>query len=208
MADNTQAAVTLLAHQLHTHDVLDVSQVGTEQDVRSWFNGTIYIYHANIQVTANSIGVDYVLQGRYDTGATINENWVDIVPIRTGTTAADTQAISGTEAAGETTIAVGADPSVDFVPRDEIYILDTGTLADSEWAQVDHAATAPDIITLVDGLTNAKDSADSIFTQAERRTYDVELSGYSYVRMVMYHTAPTGSDIHFKAEMVAVTDIE
>lgn len=208
MADNTQAASTLAAHQAHTHSTTDVSQTNAEVDVRTWLRGQIYVYHANIETTANATGVDYLIQGRWTTGASVNEDWIDLIPFRTGTTAAVAAEISGAEAGGETTIAVDADPTAAFTRGADIYIADNGTVADGEWGKVSHSAAGPDIVTIVDGLTNAKDAADTMWTQAETFSALLDLSGLSWVRLLMMHTAATGSDIHFKAEMVSVTDFE
>ena len=108
MADNTQANSTLLAHQAHTHSATDVSVVGNSVDVQSWFEAQIYVYHANIEITANATGVTYILQANPTVGAD-DEAWVDLVPFRTGTTASVAAEISGAEVATSTTIEVDAD---------------------------------------------------------------------------------------------------
>ena len=208
MADPTQQAVTLLSHQAHTHATTDVNVVGTEQDVRTWISGTFYVYHANIETTANATGVEYALQARWSTGANVNEDWIDVISFGTGTTAAVAAEITGAEAAAETTIAVDADPTAAFTSTSVIYIEDKGTVADGEWGEVDHSTAGPDIVIITDGLTNAKDAADTMWTQAERFISNVDLSGFSYVRALVRHSAATGSNIHFKSELVAVTDFE
>ncbi len=209
MADVTQAAHTLAAHQAHTHSTTDVSQTNTEVDVRSMIEAMIYVHHANIETTANATGVQYILQGRWSTGATVNEDWVDLITFQTGTTAAVAAEIAGNEAAGQTSIDVDADPTAAFTRGINVYVEDKGTVADGEWGKCSHSVTGtPHTVNLVDGLTNAKDSADTIWTQAEVFAAMIDLSGLSYVRLLMLHTAATGSNIHFKAEMVAFTDIE
>ncbi len=205
MADNTQAAVTLLSHQAHTHSITDVTAIGADADVRTFLSAGIWVYHANIETTANATGVDYILQGRWSTGATSDEDWVDILTFRTGTTAAVATEIAGTEAAGQTSITVDADPTAAFTRGIKIYIEDKSVAADGEWATVDHSVAVTDVF-IVDGLTNGKDSADTMWTQAESYYTTIGLGGFSYVRMLMQHTAATGSNIHFKAEMVEVTD--
>lgn len=207
MADNTQAAVTLLSHQAHTHSITDVTAVGTEADVRTFLSAGIFVYHANIETTANATGVKYILQGRWPTASGVDEDWIDIVTFQTGTTAAVATEIAGTEAAGQTQITVDADPTAAFTRGIECYVEDKSVVADGEWARVDHSVAATDVF-LVDGITNAKDSADTIWTQAETYYTTIGLGNFSWVRMIMQHTAVTGSNIHFKAEMVEVTDFE
>ena len=111
MADYTQAAATLLAHQAHTHAVTDVSQVGTEVDVRTFLSGQVFVYHANIETTANATGVQYKIQGRWSTGANVNEDWIDLMTFQTGEVSAVAAEIAGSEAAGQTSITVDADPT-------------------------------------------------------------------------------------------------
>lgn len=208
MANVTQAASTLLAHQLLTNDATaaGLSVVGSEVDVKTFISATVQVYHAVIEAAANDPGVDYVLQGRWEPTASKNEDWVDLWTFTSGTTAAVASEISGTEAAGETTLAVDADPTATFTPGILCYIEDTGVVADGEWARVAISATGPDIVTIVDGLTNGKDSADTIWSQAETFAGSVDLSGLSYVRMIVVGKDTAGADIHFKAEMIAFTD--
>lgn len=205
MADFTQSVDTLAAHQAHTHATTDVSQTNAEVDVRTRLSAQVYVYHANIETTANATGVQYKVQGRWSTAADLDEDWVDLITFHTGITAAVAAEISGAEAAAETTIAVDADPTAAFTRGIEIYLEDKSVVGDGEWGRCSSSATAADIVTIVDGLTNAKDAADTIWTQAETFTGFLRLDGLSWVRLLMLHTAATGSNIHFKAEMVSVT---
>ncbi len=204
MASNVQAAQTLLAHEVHTHLITDVTAVGSTLDVKTSLLAGIYVYHANIETTANAIGVKYILQASWNTTSSVNEDWVEILTFVTGVTSAVATEIAGTEAIGQTQITVDADPTAAFVRGANIYIEDKGTVADGEWSKVDHSVAATDVF-IVDGLTSAKDAADTMWTQAERFYATVDLGGFQFVRMIMQHTAATGSNIHFKAEMVEVT---
>lgn len=204
MANNTQAAQTLLSHQAHTHSITDVTAIGSDLDVKTSLSAGIYIYHANIETTANATGVEYILQGRWSTGATSDEDWVDILTFQTGVVAAVATEIAGNEAAGQTSITVDADPTAAFTRGIKCYVEDKSVVADGEWAIVDHSVAVTDVF-IVDGLTNAKDASDTMWTQAEMYYTTVGLGGFNFVRMLMQHTAVTGSNIHFKAEMVEVT---
>jgi len=205
MANNTQAAQTLLSHQAHTHSITDVTAIGSTLDVKTSLSAGIWVYHANIETTANATGVKYILQGSWNTTSTVNEDWVDIITFQTGTVAAVAAEIAGAEAIGQTQITVDADPTAAFLRGIDIYIEDTGTVTDGEWAKTDHSVAATDVF-IVDGLTVAKDASDTMWTQAEKFYTSVDLGGFQFVRMIMQHTAVTGSNIHFKAEMVEVTD--
>jgi hypothetical protein len=211
MADYTEAETTLLAHQEHTHAITDVFAKGAEYDVRSYLSATLYVCHANIEVTANATGVKYILQGRpLGSGAGDNDiGWADLVTFQTGETAAAKADITGAEAAAQTEIEVDADPTAAFLNGIDIYIHDAGAVADGEWAKCDHSVTgANHYVYLLDGLTNAKDASDEIWTQAELFSALVDLDGIAYVRLIMAHTAATGSDIVFKGTLRVATDVE
>ena len=201
MADFTVSDLTLQTHAALTHPDINV---GSAVDVDTFLAGKVYIYHANTEVTANATGVSYILQASSQT--TGNEDWVDITEIVTGTTAANLAAIAGTEAAAETTLAVGAGEEASFAVGQKVYIWDTSTEADSEWGQVDVLPT--NVITVMDGLTNGKDSADKILNQAELFFIHLDLAGVRRMRLIVLHRAATGSNIAFKANVINATDIE
>lgn len=207
MATFTQAAQTIFSHQAHTHSITDVSQVGSTLDVKTSLSGRVYFYHANIETTANATGVKYIIQGSWNTTSSVDEDWIDLITFQTGVTAAVATEIAGTEAIGQTQITVDADPTAAFTRGIRCYVEDKGTVADGEWARVDHSVAVTDVF-LVDGLTSAKDSVDTIWTKAEVFSADIpNLSGCNFIRGLMLHTAVTGSNIHFKAELVEVTAI-
>jgi len=205
MADVTQAPFTLLAHATLTNaDTLaGLSFVGTEVDVRTFLSANVYVYHAPIEAIATDPGINYILQGRWDTGANENEHWADLWTFTSGTTLPVIANIGGTEAAGEKTIAVDDDVTASYTENDIIYAVD-GTQADSEWCRVGHISTT--IISIVDGLKNAKADTDFFFNQAEIFVGHVDLSGLSYVRMIVQGIDVSGSNVDYKAEMIAFTD--
>ncbi len=207
MADNTQAIVELIPPTAFTHTAATLSglTIGADTDVRTFLTGGFHVFHANVETTANAVGVQYKIQGRYSAAATSDEDWIDIVTFVTGVTAAVAAEVAGSEAADQTSIDVDADPTAAFTRGAKIYIQDTTTVANSEWAEVDFSV-AVTTVNLVDGLTNAKDAADTIWTQAETFYSQFDLGGFSYVRAIVQHTAATGSNIEFKVEMVQVTD--
>ncbi len=193
MAANVQAIVELIAPTAFTHTAATLSgtTLGADTDVRTSLSAGIWIYHANVETTANATGVQYKLQGRYSAAATSDEDWVTFHTFQTGTTAAVAAEVAGTEAAGQTSIDVDADPTAGFTRGLVVYVQDTTTVADSEWAQVDFSV-AVTTVNLVDGLTNAKDAADTIWTQAETNYSTHDLGGFSWIRAVVFHTAATG----------------
>ena len=209
MADNTQAIVELIAPTAFTHTAATLSglTIGADFDIRTFLSAGIYIYHANVETTANATGVQYKIQLRYSAAATSDEDWVTVYTFQTGVTAAVAAEVAGVEAAGQTSIDVDADPTTAFTRGVKCYIQDTTTVADSEWAEVDFSV-AVTTVNLVDGLTNAKDAADTIWTQAETNYTELSLGHASYIRCIVQHTAATGANIEFKVEMVELTDFE
>ena len=211
MADYTEAEYTLLAHQEHTHATTDTAIIGTEQAVTSQLGGTLYVYHANIEVTANATGVKYILQGRPSHGgATDTERWTDLVTFQTGTTAAvRAQIVAAGEAIGQTQLEVKADPTTAFLSGSDLYMHDAGAVAGGEWGKCDYSATGGNhYVYVVDGLTGAMVEDDEIWTQAEVFAAQVDLAGIAYVRGLVNHSAATGSDIVFEALLRVATDIE
>jgi len=209
MADVTQAASTLLAHVAITNadTAAGFSVVGTEVDVRTFLSATVMVYHAIVEATeSNDPGLQYILQGRWETGATVDESWADLWIFTSGSTVAVIANVTGDEAADEVTIAVDDDVTASYSEGDIIYCIDNSVVNAGEWCRVAHISTS--IITIVDGLTNAKDASDFFFNQAEIFTGSVDLSGISYVRMIVQGSDPAGVNTHHKAEMIAFTDIE
>lgn len=207
MSNFTQAAQTIITQQQHIHSITDVSVIGSALNVKTSISGKVWVYHANVETTANATGVQYIIQGSWKDSASLNEDWIDLINFQTGTTAAVAAEIAGTEAAGQKSITVDADPTTAFTRGIKCYVQDAGGANDGEWARVDHSVAVTDVF-LVDGLTRGKDSADTIWTQAEIFTGDLNLDGILYIRGLVLHTAATGSNIQFKMELVEATDFE
>lgn len=201
MADFTGSDLTLAAHQALTHPGL---VVGTPVNVDAFLAAKWYLWHANIETTANATGVSYFLQASRLTSG--DNDWATISEIITGVTAAVLANIAGSEAAGQKTIAVGAGEEASFAAKELIYLRDTTTENLSEWGRVDSLPT--NIIDIWDGLTNAKDSADDILSQAEEFLLHVDLAGIFRIRLVTFHRAATGADIAFKSFLRNATAIE
>ncbi len=208
MADNTQALIELIAPTAFTHTAVTASglTIGADFDVRTFLSAGIYIYHAAVE-TVTPLGVEYKIQKRWSTGATQDEDWVTVYTFTTGLTAAVAAEIAGNEAAGQRSIDVDADPTAAFTRGIQCYIQDTTTVADGEWGEVDFSV-AVTTVNLVDGLTNAKDAADTIWTQAETNYSEINLAHASYIRCIVQHAGATGPNIEFKVEAVELTDFE
>ncbi len=205
MATNTEVLVELIAPTAFTHTAATLSglTIGGDKDVKTSLSAIVYIYHAPVE-TVTPLGTEYKIQIRGATGATSDEDWVTFHTYVTGLTAAVAAEVAGNEAAGQTSIDVDADPTTAFVRGADIYIQDTTTVADSEWGEVDFSV-AVTTVNLVDGLTNAKDAADTLWTQAEKVAIYVPLDGVSFIRCIVQHIGATGPNIEFRVEMLEVT---
>ena len=210
MADITQAPVVLLAHTGHTFSTTNTAILGDPQDVRSWLSGTCFVYHAAVSTTPIvTPSVRYILQARWDTGGAVNENWIDMITFQTAFSTATTVGINATEPALEKTMSVDADPTGGGMSKgDLVYLQDVNTLADGEWGRCDYSEAAGPTVVLIDGITNQKDEYDVIWGYPETFSGFIDLSGISYVRMIMIHSGDTGPLIEFAAHMIGATDIE
>lgn len=201
MANFTQSTITLLNHQLLTHVASGVSIVGSDQSVVGNIRGTVYVYHANVEIIAQVNGARYKLQGTWN--PTGNEDWVTLVEFVSDTTANVTEPLDAAESIGDTVLEVTA--TAGFVAGDSVYIDDVTAVADGEWNEI-ASLVANTSFTLVDGLTNAKAIDDDIYG-AEKFVANVDLSGINRIRMIVQLEGATGSNVHLKSRMVIATDI-
>ena len=198
MAAYTQSKSTLLTHAAVTHPD---SVEGTSVVMATYLNAVIVCWHALVEATANTNPGTFRVFGSLD--AADDENWFHILDIDASNATAATEAMTATEPAGETVLAVAS--TTGFAAKDNIYVQDTGTLGDSEWHTVDKivANTSIDIMM---GLTNQKDSSDVIWGSAQQFT--VPLPGnLSRVRVDFSHEGAVGANCHIKAEILINTAI-
>lgn len=191
-------SVSVLSHQAVTHPV---TVVGSAIDCTTKKRVTIYLYHGYVEATADTNPGSFLVQVRPDPGSgSVNEHWVTIAKLYAKGTTPDTEAMTATEPAGETTLAVAS--TTGFAVEDILYIQDTGTLADSEWAILKTFVTNTNI-QLIDGLTVQKDSADVIWNDASAWVVPLELEANTSFRVVWTHEGATGANGHIKAIAVS-----
>ena len=200
MARYTQTLTALLSHAA----VSDASiSVGSALNVAGSLSGTVYFSHAWIGTASITRGADYYLQASPE--ASDNKAWSTLAKFTTGTTAAVDESLTATEPIGETVIAVAS--TTGFQTRgDLIYILDNGFPAGGEWHQI-KTFVSNTSVSLFDGLTVAKTSADTMYSQAERFVMQVDLSGVSRVRAIAHNSAG-GNATESKCSILTSTDLE
>jgi hypothetical protein len=193
---NKTDSVNVLTHQAATHPT---TIKGDPVDCRTKRAAVLFLYHAYVEAAADTNPGKFQVQVRPDAGDaanTVAEHWITVAEFQAKGTTPDTEAMTATEPAGETTLAVAA--TAGFVADDILYIQDTTTLADSEWNECQEIVTNTNI-QLVDGLTTQKDNADVIWNDASKWVVALDLNGIESFRVVWKHEGATGANGHVKA---------
>lgn len=195
MANITKTQGTsILTHTSITHPD---TVLGGDQDVTTTLAATIVMQHASVEATANTDPGSFLLQISPSSSGDID--WSTIHKFTARATTADTEAMTATEPVGETVLAVGN--TAGFVSGDTLYIQDTTTLADSEWALCKEIVSNTSI-DLVDGLTTEKDSSDVIWNDSDIFVAQIDLTAVGRLRVIFMHEGATGADVDVKATMV------
>lgn len=194
MANITKTQGTsVLTHQAVTHP--DTVK-GSAQAVTTALAATIVCYHASVEAVANTNSGKFLVQVAASSSG--DEDWATIAEFTTTVSTADTEAMTATEPVGETVLACAS--TTGFVAGDLLYIQDTTTLADSEWARCQEIVTNVSI-NLNDGLTVQKDSADVIWNDADVFICQLDLTAVGRVRVIFSHEGAVGANCHVKAIM-------
>lgn len=190
---NKTDSVSVISHQAAVHPV---TIVGSAIDCRTKRAAIIQMYHGYVEAAADTNPGSFKVQVRPDTGeGTATEHWATVAQYTAKGTTPDTEAMTATEPIGETTLAVAS--TTGFAVDDLLYIQDTGTLADSEWAELKTFVSNTNI-QLIDGLTVQKDNADVIWNDASRFVCHLDLSGIESFRVIWSHEGTTGANGHIK----------
>ncbi len=199
-APSKTAGTSVITHQAVTHPG---TVVGSAQDVSTKFKVTFFLDHALVEAAANTNPASWFIQASAQSSG--DEEWVDLIEIplsEDGTPA--TEAMTATEASGVKVLAVAS--TTGFAAKDEVYIQDAGTLADSEWNKVQEIVSNTSI-DILDGLTTGKDSSDVIWGAAERNIITVDVESMVRVRVVYMHEGGTGANAHIRATMTSLDSI-
>lgn len=185
--------ITVMAHAEAAHPI---TVVGPKISVLTERSIVLFLYHGYVEATADTNPGKFKVQTRPDAGGgSVNEHWKTIIELPVKGTTPDTEAMTATEGVGVTSLAVAS--TTGFVAEDLLYIQDTGTFADSEWAECQEIVTNTSI-ELIDGLTNEKDSSDVIFNDASVFVFSFDLSALEAYRVIWSHEGATGADGHIK----------
>ena len=168
--------------------------VGSALDVSTKLAMTLALFHASVEVAANTNPGKFLVQ--VSGAASGNEDWTTLYEFDATISTADTEAMTATEPVGETAMVVAA--TAGFVANDHLYIQDTTVVADSEWGRCREIVTDT-TIDLVDGLTTEKDSADVIWNDSDIFICQLDLTSVGRARVVFQHEGAAGANCHIKA---------
>ncbi len=185
--------IELIEHQAVTHQG---TVVGTAQNVSTISSITISLFHASIEDAANTNSGKFLVQISMSESG--NADWGTIYEFDATISTADFEAMTAIEPIGETVLAVAL--TAGFAALDKLYIQDTGTLKNSEWALCQEILTDASI-NLIDGLTNAKDTSDIIRNDADIWTFVLDVSSIKRIRTLFVHEGSVGADCHIKGIM-------
>ena len=135
-----------------------------------------------------------------------NEDWTTLVEFIGPTGTADLEALSGSEAIGQTVLEVASTTGYEADESRWVFLEDVGAVADSEMLlQVSHVANTS--ITVQDGLTVAKDSSDQLSNIAQNYVINIPFAA-SRVRVIYDNTYDSdGATVHTKCRASKVTGL-
>ena len=153
---------------------------GAVVDVSTYLQIDVRIRMGRATSSAFTVGPKIRLEGTYDSSSPTADQWVVLAEFQAalGTTLGS-QAVSGTEAAGQTTVTLAA--GTNFAAGDYVFFHNT-TIANSEWARVESVSGADLVIS--EGLANAQTGA-TCRDQAEQYRAVIDVAALQGVRLVV-----------------------
>lgn len=140
-----------------------------------------------------------LIQGSPDSSG--DDTWQDLATFVSGLTVPEAEAVSGTEAAGETVIGVAS--TTNLVVGQNIFFKNA-TLSNSEFARI-IALVANVSITVMDAIKNAQ-TGSTIYNQAEFFNAQLDLASMSRIRVV-YDCSGTGRSVVGYARMTTLDQL-
>ena len=134
--------------------------LGTAVDVSTALGGLVYVRFGRRSATAAGAGVNIRLEASHSASA--DNSWFPFATFTTAFAACEAEAVTGTVAAGATTITCAS--TTNLAAGDVIFI-DNGTIGNSEWARIKSIVAATSV-TVEDALVNAATSC-TMYDSAE-----------------------------------------
>lgn len=174
--------------------------LGTSVDVSTYYGATVRIRMGRGTGTAFTTAPTFRVEGSGATSPTADQ-WTVLQEFQSALgSSIGSQAVSGTEAAGQTVVTLAA--GTNFAGGDYVFF-QNGTLGNSEWCRVVSVSSAD--LTLEEGLVNAQTSS-TCRDQAEQYVCDLNLTGINKLRLVV-NGRNTGQAVICAAELQGVTGL-
>ena len=186
----TQGTSLLSLQSVASNSVVISSAV----DVSSKLAATVFIHFGRRATTALTEGMEFRVEASSQSSG--DGHWYPLAAFKTNTTAAESEAVSGTVNSGTNVITVAS--TTNLVAGDVIFI-DNGTIGNSEWGRIKSISTNTSV-TIEDNLVNAQTSA-MIYDQAEMFVAQLDLSAIGRIRLVA-DGRNTGQAVAVEAHLV------
>ncbi len=158
----------------------NVTSVGANVDVHTYYGADVRIRVGRGTSSAFTVAPIIRIEGSAVVATPTADQWAVLAQFSPALGASiGSQAVSGTEAAGQTVVSLAA--GTNFAAGDYVFFHNT-TLANSEWCRVVSIATAD--LTLEEGLVNAQTGA-TCRDQAEQYHALLDLTSIYWLRLVV-----------------------
>ena len=178
MALTKSGKVTLYAIASTASNTIDE---GSAVDVSTYYHATGRVLMGRGTGTAFTTGPTIIIQGSAVTSGSVAANdWINLAEHQMAVGASiGSQAVSGTEAAGQTTITLAA--GTNFAAGDYVFIHNS-TIGNSEWRYVQSVSGADIVVN--EAIVNAA-TGGTVRDQAETFPFDLNLVGINALRLVV-----------------------
>jgi hypothetical protein len=154
--------------------------IGTALDVSTYYAGHLRIRMGRGTSAAFTTPPICRIEGTAETAAETANQWTVLAQFQAAIGASiGSQAVSGTEAAGQTVVTLAA--GTNFAGGDYVFF-HNGTIGNSEWSRV-RSVTSADL-TLEEGIVNAQTGATAR-DQSEQYQCSLDLTGINALRVVI-----------------------
>lgn len=168
--------------------------IGSEVDVSTYYAGFFRVRMGRATSSAFTVGPKWRIEGSYDSSSPTANQWTVLAQGQCAVGASiGSQAVSGTEAAGQTVVTLAA--GTNFAAGDYVFFHNT-TIGNSEWSRLLSISGAD--LTLEEGIVNAQTGATAR-DQAEQWASVLDLTGIQRIRFVV-DGAGSGQAVIFQAE--------
>lgn len=173
--------------------------ISTPVSTGNALGATIFIHFGREAETAAGAGVNIRIEASSKSSG--EGHWYPLCIFTTGFAACSGEAVSGTEAAGQTVISVA---STTGLTAGDIIFFFNGTIANSEWHRIKSIVAATSV-TLEDALVNAQ-TGSTFYDSAEMFVAQLDLTAVSRLRIVADGSAFTQA-FAIEADMITFDSI-